>query len=318
MIVMFTTHLLEEAPKNRKNEHSAFSSVLTIGNFDGYHIGHQEILKKLESVSKEYSLPAYIVTFEPNPKIFFKKEISLLQTPAQRLSTLRTSGVDGIFVIDFSRAHALSGEEFIQSFLTERFRLKHLVVGEDFRLGKNRSYTLDMMCQQLASQNVSCSIVKPVEWEGQAISSSRIREAIRIGELEEAAEMLGRPYSIEGVVVRGDGIGTKIGFPTINTRTENPLLPLGVFISKASFSQTSRVVWGITNIGTRPTVSGTEERIETYLPQFQGNMYGHDVVLSLIKKMRNEICFESTTQLAEQISSDVNNLELYLKQNKTC
>jgi len=286
---------------------------LTIGNFDGCHLGHQEILKKVITVSNELSLPSYIVTFEPNPKLFFKKESTLLQTPAQRLSALRSSGVDGIFVVDFLKARSLSGEEFIKAFLIDRFRLKHLVVGEDFRFGKNRCFTIDMMCQNLAKHQAVCSVVKQVDWHGVPISSSRIRERVRIGDVEDAKDMLGRPYTIEGAVVKGDGIGSKIGFPTINVKTDNTLLPKGVFITKVSFPKRVIQAWGVTNVGTRPTVAGCEERIETYLPDVDANLYGADVVISFQKKIRPEICFETTRQLGEQISQDVEFMQAYLK-----
>lgn len=267
----------------------------------------------LAAVAQEQARPAFIVTFEPNPKLFFQKEFSLLQTPAQRLSTLRTSGVDGIFVVDFQKAHALSGEEFIRSFLIERFKLKHLVVGEDFRLGKGRSFSMEMLQQYLAHHQISCTVVKQLFWKDEPISSSRIREAIRQGKVEEAAAMLGRNYSIEGVVVRGDGIGSRIGYPTINIRTDNSLLPKGVYISEVRFPHSNTQVWGVTNVGVRPTLSGNEERVETYLLHFQGSMYGHDVSISFVKRLRSEVQFENTKQLSMQIARDVEALHAYLQ-----
>ena len=312
---MFTAHLPASAPKKQKTDLSTSSSVLTIGNFDGYHLGHQKILAKLEDIAREYRLPAYIVTFEPNPKIFFKREDVLLQTPAQRLSTLRSCGVDGIFVIDFEKTHVLSGEAFIQTFLIERFNMKHLVVGDDFRLGKDRSCTLEMRWEGLAMQNIGCSIVQQVYWGGEAISSSRIREDLRRGQVEDAANMLGRQYSIEGVVVRGDGIGTRIGYPTINVKTENRLLPKGVYITRAVVAGSRKSFWGISNIGNRPTVSGNEERVESYLLHFEGSLYGEDVSLSFVTKIRPEISFRTTQELGAQINRDVAFLKSYLQTN---
>ncbi len=293
---------------------SCSSSVLTIGNFDGLHIGHQKILEKLVQIARGKSLPSYIVTFEPNPKIFFGKENALLQTPAQRLSSLRNSGVDGIFVVDFDKAHILSGEDFVRSFLIERFKMKHLVVGENFRLGKNRSYDINMLCDNLTKLNAECTVVQQMFLGDKPVSSSRIRDALRIGEVETAAVMLGKPYSIEGVVVRGDGFGTRmIGYPTINIDTENMLLPQGVFITQTAFPGSEKKIWGITNVGIRPTLSGTQERIETHLLHFQGSLYGRDVALSFKKRIRSEVRFETTRQLSEQIAKDVETLKSYLR-----
>lgn len=295
---------------------AASSSVLTIGNFDGLHLGHQKILEKLVQIADQKKMPSYIVTFEPNPKVYFGKESQLLQTPAQRLSSLRRSGVDGIFVVDFHKAHTLDGEEFVRSFLVDRFRMKHLVVGENFRLGRNRSFDLDMLRRKLMDFQVECTVVEQIFQDGMAVSSSRIREVLRKGDVVAAANMLGKPYSIEGVVVRGDGIGARIGFPTININTENMLLPKGVFITKTSFPGTEGRAWGITNVGVRPTLSGTEERVETFLLHFQGSLYGRDVALEFLERIRPELCFDSTQQLSAQISRDVETLKAYLKRHE--
>jgi riboflavin kinase/FMN adenylyltransferase len=311
---MYTVHSQEQNLKNRQADSKPVSSALTIGNFDGYHLGHRKILEQLETVAGDMGLPAYIVTFEPNPKLFFNKEFSFLQTPAQRLSSLRSSGVNGIFVIDFSKAHRLTGEEFIGQFLIKRFGMKHLVVGEDFRFGKDRTYSLDMLLRQLETQQIRCTVVKQVPYQGEPISSSRIREALRNGEVDQATRMLGREFVIEGRVVKGEGIGAVIGYPTINIDTENTLFPRGVFITSATLSGQTRGIWGITNIGNRPTVRGTKETIETHLVDFKGNLYGQAVTLAFHRKIRPEKYFESIPLLREEIARDMNALKTYLKE----
>lgn len=309
---MYTKHSQEPPRNKQQTDVLAMSSVLTIGNFDGYHLGHQKILERLGEIAQEMSLPSYIVTFEPNPKLFFNKEFSFLQTPAQRLSSLRSSGVNGIYVIDFAKAHLLSGEEFISQFLIKRFGLTHLVVGEDFRFGKNRAFSLEMLQAQLATQNIQCTVIEQVPFQDEPISSSRIRAAVKEGLVEKANQMLGREYVIEGIVVKGEGLGSVIGFPTINIETENTLYPRGVFITKTMFAGNSSPVWGVTNIGNRPTVRGTKETVETHLINFRGNLYHQVVSMTFCKKIRDEAYFDSIHLLREQIGLDVKVLHAFI------
>jgi len=280
--------------------------AIAIGNFDGFHLGHQQIVHVLKEISRKDNIPAAIITFSPNPKIYFKKEHNFISTDKQKRQMLESLGVEEIIFQNFEEISHYSGEKFIQHYLIDRLQMAHLIVGENFKFGKNRKTDL-LSIHNMAHQFGFClNSVKPVLLDGVRISSTLVREKLKKGSILEANRMLGKSYYIDGWVIEGEKIGREMGFPTINLRTANTILPEGVFETMTQVG--AKQFKSITNIGYRPTFCGNDIKVETHILNFDKNIYGENVRVFFEDKIRNEIKFETREQLIFQISKDMESL----------
>jgi len=289
--------------KNKKRK-----SVIAIGNFDGFHPGHKKIIRNLKDIAAAENLASHILTFTPNPRQYFNKETPLIFTDAQKKKFLEEQKVDQIAFLNFIEISRLPADTFVTDYLVKKFAMRYIVVGDNFKFGKNRAGDIDVLKKLAAQHGFDLRIVEPVVMDGIRISSSIIREKLANGNFEAANRLLGRPYRIEGVITEGDKMGRELGFPTINVKTGNTLLPEGVFKSKVEID--GETFDSITNIGHRPTFSGMEKRVESHLFGFDRIAYGKEVTVYFEKKLRDEIKFSSKNNLIEQIRKDIENLRI--------
>lgn len=294
-------------------------TVLTIGNFDGLHLGHRAMLERLTARGAELGLPTTVMTFEPHPRELFAPE----QAPA-RLTSLREKlqlldgcGVDRCFVFHFSRRLAgLPAEEFIDRILVRGLGAKHIIIGDDFRFGKGRAGDFAMLAGAGQARGFGVEAMHTVEVKGERVSSSAVREALAAGNLEHAAALLGHPYCIAGRVIHGDKIGRRIGWPTANIQLKRKRLPLtGVFAVTVS-GLDKRHLPGAASLGVRPTLGqGLRPVLEVNLFDFDREIYGSHITVHFLHKMRDEMKFDSLDALSAQIGRDVKDIRNYFEGN---
>ena len=263
--------------------------AVAIGTFDGVHLGHRRVLDAVEAAG----LVSTVVTFDPHPRVALGYEVELLATLERRLELLEQAGIEETLVVEFDLDLArLEPEEFVEAVLRP-IGAEVVVAGMNFRFGRSRSGDLGL----LGGLGFDVRAVPLVE----GVSSSRVRELLRAGEVERAARLLGRPAEVEGTVVAGDARGGTLGFPTANLRPD-PLLLVPAFGIYAGASEEGRAA---ISIGTNPHYGGEERRIEAFLLDFEGDLYGRRLVLQLWRRLRDERVFESEDALVAQIAKDV-------------
>lgn len=290
---------------NLKSQHHG--CVLSIGNFDGVHLGHQQVLQQLDTQAKRLNLPAVVMTFEPQPLEYFLKEkaparLTRLRDKFERLAEM---DVKRLLCVRFNQSFAqLSPQDFIQELLVKKLGVKFLVVGDDFCFGKNRQGNFADL--KAAGEKYGFEVVSTQSFciQQQRVSSTMIREALAADELASAAHLLGRDYSICGRVSHGRKLGRTIGFPTANVPLKRQVSPVqGVYVVQAKLLD-GRCFKGVANIGNRPTVQGIRQQLEVHLFDFQGNLYGKQLEVVLLAKLRNEQKFDSFELLKQQIQID--------------
>lgn len=290
--------------------------VATIGNFDGVHTGHQQVLAGLRARADELDLPTVAMTFEPLPSEFFGGENApaRLTTLREKLPLLADAGVDRVLVCRFDRLFSSQPpQEFIRRWLVDGLAVRHLVVGDDFRFGARAEGDFNMLVA--AGQQHGFSVQSTDTWlSGDArVSSTRVREALANGDLEFASRLLGRPFSLAGRVMRGDALGRTIGFPTANLKPGRQVLPLaGVFVVDVQEAgQPLRS--GICNIGHRPTVDGVQPRIEVHVLDADRDYYGKHLSLTVRHRLRPERRFDSLDALKLAIAADESAARTWLR-----
>ncbi len=291
--------------------------VLTIGNFDGVHLGHQKVLEQVSAQAKQLGLPSVVMTFEPQPMELFAKE----KSPA-RLTRLRDKfvqlsklNIDRLLCVNFNHQFAnIEADVFIRDLLVDRLGVKFLVIGDDFCFGRGRIGDFAML--QQAGQELGFAVVNTHSFclESSRVSSTAIRVALASDDLALAQQMLGRDYSIAGRVSHGRKLGRTIGFPTANIPLKRCVSPVsGVYVVEA-IGLGNTPVGGVANIGQRPTVNGVRQQLEVHLFGFNGNLYGKQLEVSLLHKLRDERKFESFDALKQQIESDAEAARVWLRQ----
>lgn len=278
---------------------------LALGVFDGVHIGHQAVISRAVEAATEDGGEAFVVTFSPHPiRVIAPKKApnSLLATLDEKAEVVKSLGVDGLLAIRFDAEFAqMSAEDFVLK-LTEG-NAASISVGEDWRFGSKRLGDVEMLRAMGKMYGFRLNAIEPVMWEGERISSTRIRQAIRDGNLSAAGDMLGRPYEVSGTVVEGQKLGRKLGFPTANIRLGDLQAPKdGVWIVTVSDD-----LRGIANLGMRPTVGGFERLLEVHILDFSGDLYGDRLRIRFDRYIREERKFASIEDLKEQIARDVAN-----------
>ncbi len=295
-------------------------TFLTIGNFDGLHRGHQMLLARLCDNAAAPGALSALLTFHPHPLTVLRPgtPLELLTTPEDRLRLAAALGVDVGIVQPFTPELAQLGPMDFLQLLRTHLGLVGLTVGPDFALGRNRAGTLDVLAALGREMGFVLDVVQPVQVAGEEVRSLTIRQALRAGEVERVCAMLGREYAVSGVVVEGDRRGRTIGIPTANLRVaEERLLPAdGVYATWAWIDDPAAALWttqrlaGVTNIGVRPTVGGTERRVECHLFDFprageSGDLYGKRVTLAFVQRLRPEERFANLDALIAQIQRDM-------------
>ncbi|MFA4904039.1 MAG: bifunctional riboflavin kinase/FAD synthetase [Desulfobaccales bacterium] len=288
---------------------SAFSrTVVTIGNFDGVHLGHRAILDRVQKRARELGGQAVAVTFNPHPVKVLRPEVNLplLTTQDQKLKLLADAGLDAVVVLPFSlKFAALPAREFVRQYFCERLRAREVVVGHDYCFGRGREGNIDLLREMGSVHGFTVQVVWGVEVQGAVVSSSLIRAMLRLGKVTEAGRLLGRPYGVAGRVVQGKGRGAKLlGVPTANILTPNELLPAsGIYA--VWVSRGDAILPGVANIGTCPTFDNSELSLEVHLLDFSGDLYGEPLEVQFVARLREEQRFPSLEALAAQIHADI-------------
>ena len=284
------------------------SCVLTIGNFDGVHLGHQAILRHLRQKADELNLPMAVMLFEPQPREFFlgDKAPARLMRLRDKLYYLKQAGVDVVIIAKFDHTFAnLPAQQFIEDWLVRKLNVKFLSIGDDFKFGSKRQGNFAML--QAAGKRFGFIVEDNRSFclDEQRISSTAIREALANDDLQLAENLLGKPYRIFGRVIHGNKLGRTIGFPTANIRLHRQVNPIkGVYAVKVRL-KSGEIFNGVANMGKRPTINGLMQLLEVHLFDFSQNIYGQMVEVEFCHKIRNEIKFPSFDDLKVQIEKDV-------------
>ncbi len=292
--------------------------VATIGNFDGVHLGHQAVLGQLAEKGDELGLPKVVITFEPQPREYFSIENipPRLTRLREKYKALRRYAVDRILCLRFNRKLAnLSAEQFVQQILLDGLAVKYLVVGDDFQFGKGRQGDFSFLQQAGKQYGFEVVNMHTFTRDSYRVSSTRIREALGSGELEIAAQMLGRPYRMSGRVAHGNKLGRTIGFPTANIFLHRKATPVQGVYAVELFGIEGEPIYGVANVGTRPTIGGTQSILEVHLFNFERDIYGRYVDIDFIHRIREEKKFTSFDALKEQIMHDADTAKQIFKLN---
>lgn len=283
--------------------------VATIGAFDGVHRGHQAVLRQLIDKSREYGLPSTVVLFEPLPREFLAPDAAppRLMSFREKFEAIRDLGIDRVVRIRFNNAlRNMSADEFITSLFVKNLGAKYIVVGDDLRFGRDRSGDFDLLRKYGARDGFDVMDTATLLYEGERVSSTRIREVLGQGDFALAEHLLGRPYSIAGRVIVGQQLGRTIGAPTANIQLRRLRSPLsGVFAVQVAGVSDS-LLPAVANVGVRPTVGDLSKAIlEVHLLDFEGDLYRRNIRVLFREKLRNEIKFDGIDALSEQISRDI-------------
>ncbi|SHG93760.1 bifunctional riboflavin kinase/FAD synthetase [Tepidibacter thalassicus] len=287
---------------NLKND-----TVVTIGNFDGVHIGHQNIIDKTKLIAKEKNLKSVLFTFSNHPINFFTdNSLKNLMTVEDKYNFIKNMGIDIVLLIPFNESIIkLTPDEYVKEILIKRLKAKELVVGHDFKFGKNRGGDINFLKKIGQIYNFNVNVVRPVKIENIRVSSTFIRTLLEKGNVGKVKKFLGRYYNINGVVIHGKKLGRKLGFPTINLKlNENILIPkTGVYYTKVKIKD--NFYDGATNIGYSPTIKNKNFSIETHIINYNGDLYKKKVSVYFIERIRDEQKFLSLEELKNQMKNDI-------------
>ncbi|MBL6875956.1 MAG: bifunctional riboflavin kinase/FAD synthetase [Chitinophagales bacterium] len=293
---------LEELPEFK-------NTVITIGTFDGVHKGHQKILKRIIDIAKSRNGESILITFYPHPRFVLQpgnKDLKLLNTLDEKISLLENFGLDNLVVAPFSKGFSqMPALTYIKDFLVENFQPNTIVIGYDHHFGFNRSGDIDLLKEYQKVFQFQVEQISKETIEDIAISSTKIRKALLAGDIETSTHLLGHPYQLSGYVIKGEQIGRTLGFPTANIQlTVNyKLIPkTGVFAVMIHIQGENYK--GMLNIGFRPTIEGNSKTIEVNIFDFNKNIYGEEISITLVKRLRDEKKFKNLEALKEQITSD--------------
>lgn len=283
-------------------------SAVTIGNFDGVHLGHCAILKQLAAIGAEAGAPATLVTFEPHPGEFFAGDESpaRLTRFREKIIALSRLPLERVLVLRFDQSFSMiSANDFIRRYLIAGLGVRHLLVGDDFRFGHRAEGDFGLLEDSSRAEGFGLTRRDTFRLNGVRVSSARIREALMCGDLDLVARLLGRPYSMLGRVVRGRQLGRSLGFATANLPVRRRVCPLrGVFAVEVEGAGPCRLQ-GMANVGTRPTVAGDTTLLEVHLFDFNGELYGQELSVEFVVRLRDEQRFDNVDMLKAQIARDM-------------
>jgi riboflavin kinase/FMN adenylyltransferase len=284
-------------------------TVVTIGTFDGVHLGHLKIIEQLIADAKQENCKSVILTFFPHPRLVLQGEhaIKLLNTIQERTALLAKTGVDCLIIHPFDQAFsALSAEQFIKTILVEKLHVKKIIVGHDHRFGHNRTANFDDLVQYGKQYSFAVDQIEAETYQALNVSSTKIRNALHTADVKLANAYLGHRYQLSGTVELGNQLGRTLGFPTANLQlgTSYKLIPKnGVYLVLSKMD--SKLVYGLMNIGLRPTINGSTQTIEVHFLDFNADLYGQEITVELVDFLRDEIKFDSLTELKAQIEKDL-------------
>ena len=289
-------------------------SVVTIGSFDGVHLGHQAILNQVKAVAAELGLPSVVMTFEPQPQEFFSGERApaRLMRLREKVDALFEFGVGQVLCLQFNRElRNLTAAEFVRSVLVDGLGTRHLIVGDDFRFGCDRSGDFKMLSEMGETYDFAVQDTETLEVDGQRVSSTLLRQILERGNFERASQLLGKPFTITGRVVYGQQLGRELGFPTANVQLNRYSAPLsGVYAVLVNID--GAVYQGAANVGLRPTVGDLLKPIlEVHLLDFEADLYGRRIEVEFVTKIRDEEKFTSLDKLIESIQRDVKQIRAW-------
>lgn len=285
------------------------NTVLTIGTFDGFHVGHREIIKQVLTDARKTGGRSFVITFEPHPRSVVSKDfkMGLLSTLEEKIELIEQSGIENLLVINFTPEFSkLTYEDFFLNYIVGKIGIRQLVIGHDHRLGKNRGGDENKLVELGTAHSFTVVPVPAVKVDDQPVSSTRIRHALEEGNIKRANSFLGRNYSFSGSIVKGAMRGRTLGFPTANVKVDNPdkmIPPRGVYA--VEFIAEGQKHYGVMNIGMRPTFADAVELIiEVYIFNFNGDLYGSKAKVGVIARLREEKRFNSAEELVAQIQKD--------------
>jgi len=294
-------------------------TVVTVGTFDGVHRGPWTVLQEIRRRAAETDRRSVLVTFDPHPLRIVRPEHAprLLTTPMEKKEILAESGLDYAVFISFTEALSrYEPRRFVEEILVGRLSVKELVIGYDHGFGKDRSGDADTLRGMGSELGFDVDVVAPVETAGDAISSTRVRAAVEAGRLSEATACLGRPYSLRGIVARGDGRGRHLGFPTANLHvpeSDKLIPPPGIYAVRGALR--SGTYQGALHLGPRPTFRGSPPTIELHILDFEGDIYGEEVRVDFVRRLRDVEPFSSVAALVEQMQEDVERARRVLRED---
>ena len=293
-------------------------SIVTIGTFDGVHIGHKAILKRLVETAKKDNLDSVVLTFFPHPRMVLQQnsDIKLINTINERTQLLENTGLDHLVIHPFTHAFSrLTALEYVRDILVNSLKAKKIIIGYDHRFGRNRNAAIDDLKEFGRTYNFEVEEISAREIDDVAISSTKIRKALNEGDIETAKSFLGYNFMISGEAVEGRAIGRTIQYPTANLKLKESykLVPKnGVYVVQSIIE--GKRIFGITSIGTNPTVGGKEKTIETYFLDFNEDLYGKKITIEFLKFIRNEETFDSVESLRQEIIKDEKFAKQYLQE----
>lgn len=290
--------------------------VVALGCFDGVHIGHQSVISRAVSISKDLSVKSAVWTFDESPRNFFSPYTSPIITDRdEKRKLMRALGIDIFVSVPFdTETGSLSPEDFFEKILVQRLRAVHIVCGFNYSFGKGGRGKTELLKKLCDDNNIGLTIIESIDVDGVPISSSRIREAVEAGNIEEAQKYLGRPFSINTIVIDGQKLARRLGFPTVNQVFERGILvpKNGVYITRVTIG--SKKYYGITNVGIRPTVGGKILCAETHILDFCGNLYGKKLRVEFLQFIRPETAFSSVDELSEKVHTDIETAKTIISQ----
>ena len=294
-------------------------SILTIGTFDGVHLGHQKIITSLVTKAKKKSLQANILTFFPHPRMVLQKEsnLKLIDTLEEKQNLLSELGIDNLIIQPFSKEFSkLTAIEFTRDVLVNELGMSALMIGYDHRFGKNREASVEDLITYGQSYNFEVTVIPAQDIFSITVSSTKIRDAIKISNFKKVNQFLGRPYELNGKVIKGNGVGRTIKYPTANIEIKEIyklIPPKGVYLVKIYLGENE--FSGMMNIGNRPTINGLNQTIEVHIFDFDKDIYGKNLKVCFLKKIRKEKKFDSLPSLKRQLKKDEENCKRILAEH---
>ncbi len=281
--------------------------LLTIGVFDGVHLGHKYLMSQLKEHARQENLLSGVVTFQQHPQTVLAPPTKLpyLTDLAQRIKLLKNEGIKAIITLSFTHELAgLSPHQFI-GLLKKYLRMRGLLIGPDFALGQGREGNTDALRTLGRAMDFSVAVIPPLVIKGEVVSSTAIRDALTNGDMERVHNLIGRPFSLHGRVIPGERRGKELGFPTANLdiNSEQALPADGIYVTWAYIN--NEAYPSVTNIGQRPTFGGGERTVEVYILDYHGDLYGHELKIDIVERLRNEKQFDTVDELKKQMAEDI-------------
>ena len=290
---------------NNLNDVSKNPKAVTIGNFDGVHKGHQVLINKTKDISAENSVESLIFTFDKLPKeIFGPDTLQRLHDNRTKASILSSYKIDTLLSVDFNDIKDYEADYFCEEILVKKLNIKYLIIGENFKFGKDRSGDIEKL-KKYHQENAFELIIPSLEtYSGIKISSSRIRELLNQGNIKEAKECLGRDYMLSGTVISGEKLGRKLGYPTANIKLEHDYPLDGVYLTRTVIEKENYI--SLASIGNKPTFNGTEKILEVFILDFHEDIYGKNIEVYFLEEIRKQIKFNNEGELIKQMNEDHN------------